>query len=320
MRRISLGTGILANISLTAVLAGVLYLGQQIAGLPFTPHDFFRLIARASGGLGVGAVNWLAAQLQALGLTATGAVGWAEMIVSLLIFFALALLIGLAFHVFAGRRQRPTDLIDGIVIGLVFAAPAIFAGLTSSGSTLPVMLQVAWLAAAFLAWGIGLSYAYRRLMTPAFAPGVPAGEDQPASGVVISAEDADRIGRRQFLFRLGASAAAITAVTAGVGAVLGNSKRGQAPQVQLPIGASPSLLDGQGPLLERFRRFAIVSTPGDDGQTYSILALGAEYPDRHYVSVWLGDRTPIIIYETIETALAAYNTADVRANLVWLDA
>lgn len=45
---------------------------------------------------------------------------------------------------------------------------------------------------------------------------------------------------------------------------------------------------------------------------------GAEYPDRNYV-IWLGGRSPIVIYENLETALAAYSVEGEQTGLFWLD-
>ena len=66
--------------------------------------------------------------------------------------------------------------------------------------------------------------------------------------------------------------------------------------------------------------FAIVRGGSAAVDTSNVLALGAEYPDRNYVSIWLGGHSPIVIYNSLETALAAYSTDDEPAGLFWLDA
>lgn len=49
------------------------------------------------------------------------------------------------------------------------------------------------------------------------------------------------------------------------------------------------------------------------------LALGAEYPDRNYVSVWIGEHSPIIIYDDLQTALAAFGSDEDPVGLFFID-
>jgi hypothetical protein len=46
MNKSTIGMGILLGGFLTAALIGVLYLGQQLIGLPFVPYDVFNWMAR----------------------------------------------------------------------------------------------------------------------------------------------------------------------------------------------------------------------------------------------------------------------------------
>ena len=83
---------------------------------------------------------------------------------------------------------------------------------------------------------------------------------------------------------------------------------------------APEFRAAQSELFGQFRRFAIVRGGSAAVDTSNVLALGAEYPDRNYVSIWLGGHSPIVIYNSLETALAAYSTDDEPAGLFWLDA
>ena len=87
----------------------------------------------------------------------------------------------------------------------------------------------------------------------------------------------------------------------------------------LPMIA-PEFRAAQSELFGQFRRFAIVRNGAEPVEASNVLALGAEYPDRNYVSIWLGGHSPIVIYDSLETALSAYSTADEPAGLYWLDA
>jgi hypothetical protein len=213
------------------------------------------------------------------------------------------------------RRGRVPDLIDGITAGALLAVPMIFASLSVASSPLPAFMIVLWLGALFAVWGVVLSYAFGRLMV--------AGEPRPAAGDAISdaapaGEPAAGINRRRFLLQFGASTAAVTALSAAAGAALSRRQDAVALQRTLPM-INPEFRAAQSELFGGFRRFVIVRSPAGTVETSNVLALGAEYPDRNYVSIWLGGHSPIVIYENIQTALAAYSTADAPAGLFWLD-
>jgi hypothetical protein len=159
-----------------------------------------------------------------------------------------------------------------------------------------------------------LSYAFARLVRPAMATPVVDGGDSPPATTPTSGID-----RRRFLLQFGASTAAVAAVTAAAGAALARRQDAVALQRTLPMIA-PEFAAAQSELFGQFRRFAIVRGGAQSVDTSNVLALGAEYPDRNYVSIWLGGHSPIVIYNSLETALAAYSTADEPAGLFWLDA
>jgi len=296
----------------TAPLLALLYLGAKALNLPFAPFDLYDWPVRAGFAPWASLVDTLSTPTTAAAnqAQAAPAVQW---LLGLALFLALAVSVGLAFYAFARRRGRAPDMIDGVTAGALLAVPMIFVALAADSSSLAAPLVVVWLAVLFIAWGVVLSYAFGRLWR---AP-VPITTD--ADGLAVAEEPAGGIDRRRFLLQFGASTAAVAAVTAAAGAALGRRQDAVALQRTLPMIA-PEFRVAQSELFGQFRRFAIVRGGAQSVDASSVLALGAEYPDRNYVSIWLGGHSPIVIYNSLETALAAYSTADEPAGLFWLDA
>jgi hypothetical protein len=306
-RRPGLGMWLLIVILTTAPLLGLMYLGAQLLQLPFLPADLFVLPIRAGFAPWASLVATLTGAQAAAGGNPEQSAPLVQAGLGLALFLLAALAYGLAFYAFVLRRGRVPDLIDGVAVGALFAAPMIAVSLIAGGSPLPALLQIVWLAGLFIVWGIVLSYAFGRLMTVGEA--APVSDEAAAEGA---------IGRRQFLYQFGAGAAAITAVSAAAGAALAPGRKAEQLQRTLPM-ISPELAAAQQELFGEFRRFAIVRGGTDAAEDGNVLALGAEYPDRNYVSVWLGGHSPIVVYDRLESALAAYSTQDAPATVLWLD-
>jgi hypothetical protein len=305
--RPGLGAAILIILLTTAPLLGIMYLGAQLIRLPFAPFDLYNLPIRAGFAPWIALVDTLAGAQTAAGGNIAQSAPLVQWLLAIGVFVLIALAIGLAFYAFILRRGRVPDLLDGLIVGVIFAAPMIFISLIVGSSPLPELLSAIWLGALFIIWGTVLSYAFRRLVE---TKAVPAGESpSPAQG---------GIGRRQFLVQFGAGAAAVTAISAAAGAVLAPGRNAEQLQRTLPM-ISPEFAEAQRELFGNFRRFAIVRGGVDSTAESNVLALGAEYPDRNYVSIWLGGRSPIVIYESLETALAAYATEEEEAGIYWLD-
>ena len=317
--RPGLGVALLVILLITAPLLGLLYLGAQLLRLPFPPFDLVDWPVRAgfSGWAAlIDSLNSPAGQAGNIAQTAP----LTHWLLGLALFLLLAFAIGLAFYVFVMRRGRVPDGADGLTAGLLLAVPLIFVGLAVRNSPLPGPVIVLWLAALCAAWGAALSYAFGRLMrlpAPAALPAVPA--DETGEPLAAPAAPPAGIDRRRFLLQLGASTAAVTAITAVAGAALSRREDAASLQRTLPM-VSPEFRAAQQELFGRFRRFVIVRGATDIVDETNVVALGAEYPDRNYVSIWLGGRSPIVIYESLETALAAYSSDEEPAGLFWLDA
>ncbi len=317
--RPGLGLAALVILLATLPLLGVLYLGAQLLGLPFPPLDLYDWPVRAGFTPWAALIDSLTSPTGNIAQTAP-LVQW---LAGLALFLALAFLVGLAFYAFGPRRGRIPDTIDGLTAGALLAVPMIFVTLAVRSSLLPAAIIIVWLAVLGVGWGLLLGYAFGRLLRTAaptiVAPPPDAPADATAAPDAAPATPAPAgIDRRRFLLQFGASTAAITAVTAAGGAALARREDAAVLQRTLPM-ISPEFRAAQQELFGRFRRFAIVRGTADTVDMTNVVALGAEYPDRNYVSIWLGGRSPIVIYENLETALAAYSVEGEQTGLFWLD-
>ena len=101
MKWSSLGVGALVGGLLAAPVIGVMYLANELAGLPFAPFDLFDWIARVlPGPLITTGIDLMIATLRLAGLSVAAPAKAAEQIAAVLLFLA----VGLG----AGRRSsRP---------------------------------------------------------------------------------------------------------------------------------------------------------------------------------------------------------------------
>lgn len=316
MRKMGLGTALVIILLLTAALTGVQFLGYQLVGLPFTPLDISDWLVRSGVGVWLSLLQMVTGLLTPDGQTTAATSQTAELLLSVALFFVLAIIVGFIFYLFVGRRRTLPDGIDGVTIGAIFGVPSLLVSLYAGRSLANPAIIIVWVLGLFLVWGVALSFSFRRLMRPLPAAQPVAYPEANEATAPEDPEDAVDMDRRAFLFKLGVSTAAITAVGITAGALLG--KETPKPLRPFPV-ADAKFRANQSQLLENFRRFAIVSFPPDRPEDAKVMTLGTEYPDRNYVSVWLGEGSPIVIYENIETALAAYGTNGRDTVVLWLD-
>jgi DMSO/TMAO reductase YedYZ molybdopterin-dependent catalytic subunit len=216
MKKLYLGTGALAGALLTAPLIGVMYLANQLPGLPFVPFDLFDWLTRVlPGPLITFGIDLMIDTMLLLGVSVADTAKTAEQIMAVLQFFLGGVIAGAVFFgVVSARRIKP-DAIAGIVMAALFGLPLIAISIAVGQSSIYPLVRILWLALLFLAWGLALSWAYRRL-APVETEAL-AGADETRA--------VERVSRRQFLIRLGAASATITVVGAGLGALLAQTQR-----------------------------------------------------------------------------------------------
>ena len=216
MKKLNLGTGALAGALLTAPLIGVMYLANQLAGLPFIPFDLFDWLTRVlPGPLLTFGIDLMIDSMRWLGVSVADTAKIAEQIMAVLQFFVGGIVPGAVFFGVMSARHIKADAIAGIVIAALFGLPLIAISIAFGQSAIHPLLQILWLALLFLAWGLSLSWTYRRLTSV----------ETEASVAADGTRVVERVGRRQFLIRLGAASAAITVVGAGLGALVAQTQQ-----------------------------------------------------------------------------------------------
>jgi DMSO/TMAO reductase YedYZ molybdopterin-dependent catalytic subunit len=216
MKKLNLGTGGLVGALLTAPLIGVMYLADQLAGLPFVPFDLFDWLTRVlPGPLITFGIDLMIDTMLWLGVSVADTAKTAEQLMAILQFLVGGVIAGVIFFGVVSARNIKSDPSAGVVMAALFGLPLMAISIAVGQSTVPPLLRILWLALLFLFWGLALSQAYRRLTLV----------EIEAPGEADEARAVERINRRQFLIRLGAASAAITVVGAGVGAVLAQTER-----------------------------------------------------------------------------------------------
>src|SRR3972149_1065558 len=109
MKNTSLGTGALVGALLTAPLLAVMYLGDQLAGLPFVPFDLFDWMTRVLPGPVVTfGVETMINTLTRLGIDGADTATLAGHAMAVVQFFLGGVLAGVVFYAVAkARRTRP---------------------------------------------------------------------------------------------------------------------------------------------------------------------------------------------------------------------
>jgi DMSO/TMAO reductase YedYZ molybdopterin-dependent catalytic subunit len=216
MKKLNLGTGALVGALLTAPLIGMMYLADQLIGLPFVPFDLFDWLTRVlPGPLITFGIDLMIDAMLGLGVSVADTAKTAEQIMAVLQFFGGGIIAGVIFFGVMRARNIKADAIAGLVIAALFGLPFIALSIAIGQSTVHPLLRILWLALLFWAWGLALNWAYGR-----FAP--------VETEALVEADETrtvERLNRRQFLIRLGVASAVVTVAGAGVGALVAQNKQ-----------------------------------------------------------------------------------------------
>jgi len=275
MRKLGLGTGAFVGAALTASLMGILYLGQQAFGLPFVPYELFNWLARVlPGDLVTFGIDLMIDTMLFLGISVADSAKTAERIMAIIQFLAVGSIAGAVYFAVMRLRQVKASLFSGLIMGALFGFPMIATSMVITQSTIPPLVNFLWLVAVFLAWGAVLGLAYKRLESidhaaAAITPSTDLSTEFSEEGVEISgslevgsamepssvtesasvtdADSVEKIGRRQFLIRLGAATATVTVITGGLGVVLASAERRRLEQALDGSMAHSTEGDGRSP-------------------------------------------------------------------------
>jgi len=201
--------GALVGGLLTAALSALMYLANQLLGLPFAPYDLFNWVTRIlPGDLVTFGIDAMINTLLFFGMNVANAAKTAERATAVLQFLVIGVILGALYFGILRARGSRGDRAAGLIVGALFGLPVMGISLAMSQSDMLPVLSLLWILFVFLAWGWALDLSYGRL-----AP-VPT----PETREVL------RQDRRQFLIKLGASTAVITVAGTGIGAFLARSE------------------------------------------------------------------------------------------------
>ena len=286
MKRSSLGIGALVGALATAPLIGLMYLADQLAGLPFIPYDLFDWITRVlPGPLITFGIDLMIDSMRLIGMSVAATAKTAEKVAAILQFFSMGVAAGAFFFLIFRARNMQPDMIVGAVVGALLGLPMIAISIAIGGSNVQPVLVGLWLAVLFLAWGAALREGYVRLY--------PA--ESPADGADPLPAAAKTIDRRQFLVRVGAATATITVASSGLGYLLAQAARREleaalaasmAHQTQTTVGplfpnANDLVMPAPGtrpeytPLKDHYKVFIRTEATVIDGATWTMPIMGA---------------------------------------------
>jgi len=228
MNKPGMWAGALVGALLTAPLIAVFYLASQLAGLPFAPFDVFDAANRVlPGSVITFGIETMVSVIRGLQLGETSsAAKTAEQLMAVAGLFVTGIIAGAVLFAVLRGRDIKSGYLPGLILGAVIGVPvAIISSVVNQSATANPLVGQAWILLAFLVWGAALNWAYNDLAETA-----PAGQTvdtepvSPASRIEPQPASVTQMDRRQFIIRLGSSAAVITVVGAGLGALVGTDK------------------------------------------------------------------------------------------------
>lgn len=212
--------GALVGTWLGVPLLALLYLGQQMAGLPLVAFDLFSLVTQLLPGQVITAViEMMVSLLQALKVGRTDVLAkLIEVTLALLLMLGGLGALGAVYGAFAGRWSR-SPATRGMLTGLVLWGFTLLVEIWAGWGSAEPWLGIAWTLALSLAWGAALGWAVETAVTPS--------------------ETLLNPGRRAFLIQLGGGALGLTVLGLGLGRFLRSTARGELASAPLP-GLSPT--------------------------------------------------------------------------------
>lgn len=216
MNRNSITMGALIGAVITAPLIALMYLGQQILGQTFPPFELFNWISGILPGPVITfGIDLMIDTMLFLGINVANTAKIAEQGMAVLLFYLSGIIASAVFFLVLDKLQLKVDRLAGLVMGLLFGLPVAVISVGVEDSGIPSILGLLWFLVLFLGWGLTMSWAYQRLF--AVEPQMEAEEGEIPSVEIID--------RRKFLILLSGSAAAITVVGTGLGALLNTYER-----------------------------------------------------------------------------------------------
>ena len=218
IKKPSLWFGALIGALLTMTLTSVLFLADQLAGLPFIPFDVFDFVSRnLPGPLLTFGIDVMVDIIIAFNMGETSvAAKSAEQLMGLGAFLVLGTIANVGLYAVLNRsKSSARNLYPGMVFGLAFGAIMMLVSLQINlTATAAMPAQVVWTLFSFTLWAVAANWIYNVLAHS----GAKTKVDEE-TGETITVEALDR---RQFMVRIGGASAVLTVIGAGLGAFIGS--------------------------------------------------------------------------------------------------
>jgi DMSO/TMAO reductase YedYZ molybdopterin-dependent catalytic subunit len=223
MKKPAVLTGLWFGLLLTAALIAVSYFAYELVGLPFIPFDVFDWMTNVLPGPVITfGIDTMIDTMRALGIDVADTAKTAEQIMAVLGTFVPGVIGAVVFFAVLNRLEKsPTNLIPGLILGIIAGVPMLVISLVIGFSSISPVLRGLWIMALFLGWGLMLNWTYNYLrVLPEKRPTeeAPPQADEAAPAV-------EQISRREFLIRVGAGTAAVTVLGMGAGVALAAADR-----------------------------------------------------------------------------------------------
>ena len=267
----------------TAPLIALMYLGNQLFDLAFVPFDVFDWMTRLLPGPVVTfGIDLMINTLRFLGINVANTAKTAEQAIAILQYLGMGILAGAVFNAVIRWKDLKTNWITGVVIGALFGFPAVAISIAVGPSQLNPLINFFWLLLVFFAWGVGLTLIFDRLLQY---------EAASASEPTEVAPTVQKMDRRTFLIVLGAGAATITVIGAGLGSLLAsrehqdetdtmahddtNGPSGKPfPNSDDPIVPVPGTRPEYTPVKDHYKVFIELEPTEIDGSTWKLPIIG----------------------------------------------
>ena len=218
IKKPSLWFGALIGALLTMTLTSVLFLADQLAGLPFIPFDVFDFVSRnLPGPLLTFGIDVMVDIIIAFNMGETSvAAKSAEQLMGLGAFLVLGTIANVVLYAVLNRsKSSARNLYPGMIFGLAFGAIMMLVSLQINlTATAAMPAQVVWTLFSFTLWAVAANWIYNVLAHS----GAKTKVDEE-TGETITVEALDR---RQFMVRIGGASAVLTVIGAGLGAFIGS--------------------------------------------------------------------------------------------------
>ena len=218
IKKPSLWFGALIGALLTMTLTSVLFLADQLAGLPFIPFDVFDFVSRnLPGPLLTFGIDVMVDIIIAFNMGETSvAAKSAEQLMGLGAFLVLGTIANVGLYAVLNRsKSSARNLYPGMIFGLAFGAIMMLVSLQINlTATAAMPAQVVWTLFSFTLWAVAANWIYNVLAHS----GAKTKVDEE-TGETITVEALDR---RQFMVRIGGASAVLTVIGAGLGAFIGS--------------------------------------------------------------------------------------------------